>query len=619
MSYHRTLLLVLLMGTSVLLRAQYNLVPNYSFEDINACPIGISGFSWSSDPYVQLWLAGTGGSSDYFNACATGSYVDVPSNLFSTDQPAHTGDAYAGFWTDIYDNNTDIYREYVQVQLNAPLEAGTCYYVEFWSAPATQSDVGMGHATTDAIGAYFSSTKVGDPFSYAVLDVTPQVDNNGTGNYIDPPGDWTKICGYFTAEGGEDWVCIGNFHSDDETDVVAYTGGTLSPTPLVYLFLDDVFVTPVDSLAASMLNDTVVCAPVVLDGLPCGDSYLWSTGETTPSITVFETGEYWVQVNTDCGVLEDSAYVLFVTDSTYTSDSLIQICPSDLPITLNASPAYDYYAWNTGETTENISINAAGTYYVTGYAGCATFIDSFTVQTIDPVGVLPDLGNDTLVCAPPGWEITYTAPPGYLHYTWNTGATVQSITVNDPGTYWVTVESACEEYSDTVVVSDDPYFLAQADLGDDQVLCPPAGISMIQLSNAEPLPDYEWSTGQNTPSITVSQPGWYWLTSQTLCRTLVDSVLIYYCDAVGMPDAFSPNGDGVNDYFFPLIVDPANILSLNIYNRWGQLIYSGSGSTAAWDGTYQNEPQPVGVYVYVLTYLQDGALKSLKGNLTLIR
>lgn len=55
----------------------------------------------------------------------------------------------------------------------------------------------------------------------------------------------------FEAEGGEEWICIGNFHEDDETDVVAYEGGSLDATPLVYLFVDDVLVTPADSLAAA--------------------------------------------------------------------------------------------------------------------------------------------------------------------------------------------------------------------------------------------------------------------------------------------------------------------------------------------------------------------------------
>ncbi|MFN3939680.1 MAG: hypothetical protein ACK4IY_03770, partial [Chitinophagales bacterium] len=420
--------------------AQYNLVPNPSFEDYNACPVSISGFSYTADPYVDVWLSGSGGTSDYFNGCASDfSLVSVPENLFATDQPAHTGVAYGGFWTDLYDNNSFIYREYVQVQLIAPLIAGECYYVEFWSAPDTQSDFfGDAHATTDAIGAYFDTEKVGDSFSSGVLDVIPQIDNNASGNYINPPGEWTKICGYFEADGGEEWICIGNFHSDDEVEVVAYDGGTLDATPLVYLFVDDVLVTPVDTLAATLINDTIVCAPFEMSAISCGDNYLWSTGETTESITIYETGTYWVQVETSCGIIADTADVLFVYEPEITSATDIHICFTELPYTLTAFSGYDYYSWSTGETTSDIEITEAGIYFVTGFTDCVTFIDTFSVDVTEPLNPGLDLGPDTLVCAAPGsWSITLLAPKGFTDYDWSTGATEDAITITEQGKYSV--------------------------------------------------------------------------------------------------------------------------------------------------------------------------------------
>lgn len=66
----KLLLLLFSITNTLIISAQFNLVPNYSFEDINECPAGISGFTWFDDAYVADWFSGTGGTSDYFNSCA---------------------------------------------------------------------------------------------------------------------------------------------------------------------------------------------------------------------------------------------------------------------------------------------------------------------------------------------------------------------------------------------------------------------------------------------------------------------------------------------------------------------------------------------------------------------
>ncbi len=606
----KILLTIFPVAYTLLLSAQYNLVPNYSFEEIGDCPGGISGFSWSDDPYVTDWYAGHGGTSDYFNECAgPGSWVGVPENLFSEDQPAHTGVAYGGSWT----TTGGDYREYVQAQLIEPLIAGECYFVEFWSAPATQSDFFAPHATTDAVGAYFSADKVGDAFGYSVLPYTPQIENSGTGNYIDPPGAWTKICGYFEAEGGEEWVCIGNYHTDADMEIVPYTGG--DPASLVYLFIDDVTVSPADSMF--YMPDTVVCSPVVLKGPPCANTYLWSTGETTESITVYASGSYWVQATTSCAVISDTADVLFVEDSVYTSLEALDICFGDIPYTIDASPSYDAYIWNTGETASSIEITEEGIYFVTGFADCATFIDTFDIAISESVGIYPEL-NDTLVCDD-DWEIILSAPDGYDTYEWSTGETTREIIADHGGTYSVTVGNECETYSDEMTITTDPYLHADIELGEDRILCPPGGINSLIISVSTDLPNYEWNTGETTQSITIIEPGTYWVSSELLCSNPSDSVKVILCDDIAVPNAFSPNGDGTNDELSVIVVEPSRIYSFLIFNRWGQLVYDGNSTNYSWDGIYENEPQPIGTYVFVLEYDQSGERQIMQGNITLVR
>ncbi len=88
-----------------------------------------------------------------------------------------------------------------------------------------------------------------------------------------------------------------------------------------------------------------------------------------------------------------------------------------------------------------------------------------------------------------------------------------------------------------------------------------------------------------------------------------------------MPTAFSPNGDGQNDFFKAILRRGAEITMFHIYNRWGELIYDiNLNSGDPWDGTYKNVAQPIGVYVYFISVKSaSGTVKSQQGNVTLLR
>lgn len=84
-----------------------------------------------------------------------------------------------------------------------------------------------------------------------------------------------------------------------------------------------------------------------------------------------------------------------------------------------------------------------------------------------------------------------------------------------------------------------------------------------------------------------------------------------------LPNAFSPNGDGVNDRFYPFLDEMAVGMEMQIYNRWGEMLFETSDMNAYWDGTYMDEPVPVGVYVYWITVeFSNGRTELLTGNVT---
>jgi gliding motility-associated-like protein len=88
-----------------------------------------------------------------------------------------------------------------------------------------------------------------------------------------------------------------------------------------------------------------------------------------------------------------------------------------------------------------------------------------------------------------------------------------------------------------------------------------------------------------------------------------------------MPGAFSPNGDGRNDLFRIPPSVPVSILRFSVYDRWGELVFTTSNSGAGWDGRMGNKPQPAGVYVWMIDYINPLTKRSARknGTVTLIR
>jgi gliding motility-associated-like protein len=131
-----------------------------------------------------------------------------------------------------------------------------------------------------------------------------------------------------------------------------------------------------------------------------------------------------------------------------------------------------------------------------------------------------------------------------------------------------------------------------------------------------------WSTGSTSPSIEVNTPGTYWVrVTNTAGCVASDSLLSNWDDCESfIPSAFSPNGDGLNDYFGLTNGMNSTIYSFYIYNRYGQLVFTSKDSFEKWDGRVKGKPGPTGTYVWMMTYKNKaGFIQTDKGTLMLIR
>ena len=274
-----------------------------------------------------------------------------------------------------------------------------------------------------------------------------------------------------------------------------------------------------------------------------GDTYLWSNGATTASITVNPTATttYEVTVNKNGCTSKDTVTVTVNTATappvTVTADAGKDqtICTGN-STTLTASGG-SVYKWSTGATTKSITVSPAATttYSVTVSEGSVSDTDEVLV-TVNPLPIA-DAGTDVTIES--GQSTTLTATGGDT-YLWSNGATTASITVNPTATttYEVTVNKNGCTSKDTVTVTVNtasaPPATVTADAGKDQTIC--AGSSATLTASGGSV--YKWSTGATTKSITVS-PGVTTTYSVTVSEGSVSDTdeVIVTVNAVPLADA----------------------------------------------------------------------------------
>ena len=152
-------------------------------------------------------------------------------------------------------------------------------------------------------------------------------------------------------------------------------------------------------------------------------------------------------------------------------------------------------------------------------------------------------------------------------------------------------------------------------------------VTIIELGNEDQSYSYSWTPSEDLDDSTKAEPTtlttvdrtYTLLVTDTNGCTYTDSVLIVYSPNIEIPSGFTPNGDGDNDVWNIRLLEGFPNASVQIYNRWGQLLYEQpNGYNVPWNGEYNGKSLPIGTYYYIIE-LNDAAAKPVTGPITIVR
>lgn len=228
------------------------------------------------------------------------------------------------------------------------------------------------------------------------------------------------------------------------------------------------------------------------------------------------------------------------------------------------------------------------------------------------IGLVDFLGNDTTLCA--GSSLIIGTQVVNSTYLWQDNSIADTLLVNQSGHYWLEVDSGCSISRDSIYI--DYVNFPIVDLGNDSVLC--QGESLI-LDATTTNATYSWQNNSLSPTLSVSQNGVYWTeVSVNNCSTR-DTIEIEVDDCgidIKIPNVFSPNNDGINDKFAPIVSLGIVSKKTTIYNRWGGKVFETDNILEEWSGHGASEA----TYYWVVSYTDiNGVEGVLNGFVLLIR
>ncbi len=363
-------------------------------------------------------------------------------------------------------------------------------------------------------------------------------------------------------------------------------------------------------------------------------TYSWTNGSVVDSVYGVTAGSYYLSI-TDSNhcTTNDSATITqppHITANITGNDSL---CYGGS--TILAAGAANNYLWSTGATTDSITVSPLATTTYTVYQQDINCKDSVEITVhVTPKLIVNMQGIDSICFGNTSIQVSATASggkPGY-NYVWNNGITSNGpgpfvVTPLAPGYYICTVTDACgASVSDSTKMAGWPSPKALFSATPDTAQ---SGQLIAFVDSSKGATKWYWNFGDGSIA-TDSFPNHAYTTSAnylvylivTSSRGCKDSAaeMVIITNAFKVPNVFTPNGDGKNDVFH-VTAGAMQSYSIEIYNRWGEVMFTGNDPNIDWTGmTNAGLPAPDGDYYYRISAVDNaGKTYNLTGYIQLIR
>jgi gliding motility-associated-like protein len=376
------------------------------------------------------------------------------------------------------------------------------------------------------------------------------------------------------------------------------------------------------------LTCVVTSVPLGASSSAASSTYTWTgpgiTGSSnSPTVTVSQDGSYNIGVTDPANGCSGTAVVTVISDtvlptatvSAISSNSTISCTSPTVSLNVNANPGTTSFLWSTGDNTAVTEVTNAGIITVTvtnTTNGCETTVPYNVTGNI----LLPPLitASAILPCASQTVTLIASSTNTNVSYTWSGpgplsiigSSNIASPVAGEVGTYSVIVTDLTTSCSSSAAVS-----VSQGSITAAFTANPLSGVSPLSVdftNQSISAVDYNWTFGNGNTSVDVN-PSQVFTGSATYTVMLVATagpcadtayatVVVDDDLIIEIPNVFTPNGDGTNDVFF-IKTKGIKDISLEIFNRWGQKLYTFAGSNASWDGvSTQGEEVPDGTYFF---------------------
>lgn len=557
-----------------------NLVPNGGFEQYSSCPTSFGQISlavpWDNPVGILT-------STDYINTCSSNSM-----SLWLNGFGPNSGQGFAHIYISVYPNSPLPYsgQEYLQVPLLQPMIAGAVYKISFYGALNSS----ISPVVANTVGVLLTDNSVYTAGFPTVYSMQTTYNSSVPQFTISTLNSWSYYEAYYTAQGGEEVLTLGNFNTPSNIITTSPVLSTFSQSVLIDDVVIELFDTCYVHIQNSVSNDSSHLELCVGDSLEISSLTFdstsvptWNNSFQTQSFVTDTSGLYivhntWNGCNTTDTLEVDfiSPPNLSLTDTSLCLGDTLTLINPDFNFTaeLYTGP----FLTDFGDTI-NVLFGQNLNYLLK--KGNCEVSDNFNITLISSPTV--NLPLDTLFCE--GAPFTIDGTTTFAdEYIWNTGSDSSSTVISDTGTYILEVNNSCGADADTLIV--DLYEVDyQINFTGDTLICDASDFNVqIQGNNLSAV----WNDGVDTLQRNLDE-GFWWVNIYDALCSASDTINVRF------PNEFTLGND-------TLLCDD-EVLSIHLNQSWiDSLEWSDGQVSASWSTIVPN--------VYWVTLYQEHCLLS---------